>query len=401
MLISIDTTHDGPREYRAISAALLMLAGDIPEMDASAPSAAPIGTLAELQAEAGTLPFPQGFSTPVPAPTTLRSEAEVRTFFGAGTQAQNLPKEDTTLYATPPLPPAPTPMPPISGNVFRFPQAPPLPGPVVSATTYPPLAESTAASMAVSVNIPQPPAPPPPPVALATNVGVAAAGASLINPSPPATLAANTAEVDRSGLPWDGRIHQKGKSQKKDGTWKLQKGLDPAFAQQVVQELSARRVAPHAGNPAELVRSQPTPIPAVLQSYSNFPPPPPPPPSVPLPPSLANSYGGVPVPPPPSVSPNLMVPPPPPAPNVQVPAPGAVPQPPQPAVDAAAGSVPPYKRLMDWLTAVTRNNTLDPRIVMPTVQECGAPNLAALGTPSWEHLIPAVEAAFASKLNKG
>lgn len=443
MRIEINTDTDSPKEYRAISAALLMLAGDIPEFDAETPIKA-----------SDVVKITEG---PLSSVTTLHTPEEVRQFFGdvpavrVSSSIPNFPvpppppPPDTVLYATPPLPPAvpgkdadgnengtwipseahggyvhtPAPLPSMKDNVFHFPPAPPVPvnaptgvGPMNATATIgaliaplPPLANLQAEAMA---NLPANALPTPPAAnVVAPSAAIGATGVTGHHPAAPGANAPGASEVDRSGLPWDERIHQKGKSQKRDGTWKLKKGVDPTLAAQVVQELSARRVAPHAGG---LIVTTPTG--GAIQpgmsitgadmhnpAFGNFPPPPPP--SVPLPPAQPFAHhGSMPVPQPPPIPSGVALSPPQPTFTVQIPTSGTVPQPPAPAVNATPGVAPTggYKRLMDKLMAATTENRIDPRIVNPTVQKLGAPNLHALGTPEFEHLLPQVEAAFAQML---
>lgn len=47
-------------------------------------------------------------------------------------------------------------------------------------------------------------------------------------------------DYDSSGVPFDTRIHQKLKTRKKDGTWKLQKGIAETLVSNVMQELAPR-----------------------------------------------------------------------------------------------------------------------------------------------------------------
>lgn len=47
-------------------------------------------------------------------------------------------------------------------------------------------------------------------------------------------------EVDSEGIPWDSRIHTSKKTQNKDGTWKLVKGVDKNIIPHVKAELRAR-----------------------------------------------------------------------------------------------------------------------------------------------------------------
>lgn len=121
-------------------------------------------------------------------------------------------------------------------NVVPFPTAPSAP--VAPSTNSPGAVQPTVI-----------PVPPPFPSSAATATpspqvasAMAAAGvqpAASASPSGPV-------EYDTAGLPWDARIHNKGRTKKKDGTWKLQKGLDPIIAQTVVAELAARKLVPGA-----------------------------------------------------------------------------------------------------------------------------------------------------------
>lgn len=358
MQIHIDTAIDGPLQYRAIAASLLMLAGDIPlptlsDKDDEVPTG--ITVHEQLQPVDGKL---EAIGAMIASPSF------------AGTFELN----GGVVFPTPPLS--------SPSNVIPFPPAPPVP-------SVPP--NTSPISAPTAPNIPMPP--------VAPIAGVVSSAAAANTPTASTTLS-GIVEYDKSGLPWDGRIHNKKHTKKQDGTWKLIKGLDPTVAQQVIQELSARRVAPHAGGhfpavTAGVAAMGVTPQPAAPSNVSWNPPPAP---TVPLPPGLirppANS-NTVPLPPfSGSGSTNA----------VHIPiAPEGVsfpPSPPgQPTDNTAYGPVPPpptaaYKQLMDKLSDATRNKTLDPRRVMPIVQKHGAPNLMALGTPEWANLIPPIERDF-------
>jgi len=74
-------------------------------------------------------------------------------------------------------------------------------------------------------------APPPPG---ATDIPAADA------PPPPTTDTAQAAELDKEGIPWDSRIHGKAQNKnKKDGTWRLIKGVDKELVATVKAELLA------------------------------------------------------------------------------------------------------------------------------------------------------------------
>lgn len=114
----------------------------------------------------------------------------------------------------------------------------------------------------VGVSVPVPPSP--------------AAVPPVPAPIPPAPgVALTPAERDTAGVPYDARIHNKSRTKKQDGTWKLAKGIDPALVTAVMAEITGTPAAPLAPAPvppAPAVPAAPTaPIP---------PAPTPPPPSV-------------------------------------------------------------------------------------------------------------------------
>ena len=70
---------------------------------------------------------------------------------------------------------------------------------------------------------------------------------------------ANGVEVDKHGLPWDGRIHAESKGKIADGTWRKKRQIDPALVVQVEAEL--RQVMGAAPAPlAQGVAPVPTPV---------------------------------------------------------------------------------------------------------------------------------------------
>lgn len=326
-----------------------------------------------------------------------------------------------------------------SPNVVPFPTAPPAPSAVPVATTFAPNAVSAVSATPanpwlVPGAVPPIPVPPMPPQFQSHANTAAPVPAS---PVPAAFVAdvtnaasaspSNPVEYDSAGLPWDARIHNKGRTKKKDGTWKLQKGLDPIVAQTVVAELAAKRVStpatlplppsfeprtmppdpvlgasplPPTGGPL-----QPDPIAEARAAYGNRP-------TysntgiapgysdasassqVPLPPAQPYRYpidgsypSTLPLPPFPGSPSPTMVPP--------SPATASLPPAPQPGT---VGSVSPpvsgYKELIDKLTAATLNKTLNPAFVAPTVQRFGVPNMGMLGDPSYAALLPAISQEF-------
>lgn len=95
-----------------------------------------------------------------------------------------------------------------------------------------PLAVSTPAIAAGSIVAPPPPANTAP---ITTTPGVAssAAGASSAG-----------VELDKHGLPWDGRIHAESKGKIADGTWRKKRNLDPTVLATVEAELRQLMGAP-------------------------------------------------------------------------------------------------------------------------------------------------------------
>lgn len=142
----------------------------------------------------------------------------------------------------------------------------------------------------------------------------AIAGASTVAPPPPANTAPTTTtpgvassaagassagvELDKHGLPWDGRIHAESKGKIADGTWRKKRNLDPTLLATVEAELrqvmGAAPAAPLAQAPVAATvtapaGSAPTPTSAPVAAV---PPPPPAPvagaaPSMPAAPSAA------------------------------------------------------------------------------------------------------------------
>lgn len=113
----------------------------------------------------------------------------------------------------------------------------------------PPLSES-----GVTPVIPQPP--------------VAAAEAFGASSIPAAATSVPRVELDKEGLPWDGRIHASTKTKTVEGVWKKKRNLDPSFLASVVEELKATMSAP--APTASVVPPPPPPTASVV------PPPPPP-----------------------------------------------------------------------------------------------------------------------------
>ena len=325
------------RFYRAIAGSLLHIIGDLEEF---LPESVPEGTIKEhthsfgfAEANAAPPPIAPGFVPPMPPPSGNVVAGNFR-------------------QAPPPPPP---PLPPTLVEL----QAQIPPPPTVAPTMYVPAPPPPAApitSPPVNTAVPQPP-PPPAPIAAAAPVA-----ASVLTNGQPLNVSAT--EYDSAGMPWDARIHQKGKSVTKQGVWKLQKGIhekSPGLVESVVKELASR-------------------------SISVVVPPPPPPFPVSLPPTSS----AVPVPPPPPPASVAMVPPPP-------------PPPPVPTSGAPAGVGPgngtdqapsQFKQLIDRILAAK----IAPTDVQRLCAFHGAPSLMELN--KMQHLFPGVHQSL-DKIDAG
>lgn len=99
------------------------------------------------------------------------------------------------------------------------------------------------------------------------------------------TTPANAVEVDKDGLPWDGRIHTESKAKNADGRWRNKRNLDAALKAQVEAEL--RQVMGAAPAPAQPVAPVTIPTAGLVSSAATAPVPPSVPPAplaVPTPP---------------------------------------------------------------------------------------------------------------------
>lgn len=192
---------------------------------------------------------------------------------------------------------------------------------------------------------------PPPPSTSLTATGTPMPGSSR----PPQTSAqTQPPEYDSAGVPFDERIHQKKRGKKTDGSWKLQKGIDPAVVQSVISELSASGKMQALGSTstaaAPMTSSAPSPAAGVFGKS-------------PLP---ASAPVDAPPPPPPS--------------------------------DAMPTTT--FRALVAKCAAATKAGKMTPQEVQQVCQQHGAPTLMSLNTMA--HLIPDVEASFdAALLMKG
>lgn len=155
-------------------------------------------------------------------------------------------------------------------------------------------ADTTATTSAAIPTAPVPPAP---------NSAPAAAIAAPQTGSPVGGV-----DLDKTGLPWDGRIHAESKAKIADGTWRKKRGVDPALVATVETEL--RQVM---GAAPAVPFAPVAPIPAPQAATVTMPTA-----------GVASSAAAVPAPP---TAPVVPVAPPPPAPLAQAAPPvGSVPQ---------------------------------------------------------------------------
>lgn len=122
--------------------------------------------------------------------------------------------------------------------------------------------------------------PPPPPLTIAPSVPAIehtpASSFPQVNPfakpveqsvpnvshAPPRAIDPSV-ELDKRGLPWDGRIHSRTKSKTADGLWKVMRGLNPETAKSVEAELFQAMSLPPIVSEAPVAKSVPLPPVAV------------------------------------------------------------------------------------------------------------------------------------------
>jgi hypothetical protein len=285
---------------------------------------------------------------------------------------------DEPTAEAPPPPPAPS-------NVTQLFPTPPAPSDGSSATTA-----------ATAGQIPPPPPPPAPNAAVAATAVSASevppytfptsgatdstASTATAAAAPPAAATQTTSttspfsgQVDSAGLPWDVRIHQKKGGVKKDGTWKLLKGIDMNVVSAVVAELTKGKL-PSSVTAPPAPPAQTDAFPAAVGAV----PPPPVSSTVPLPPAGTGS-NTVPVPPPPAT---------PSVPEQLSDSAAPVPVPPAPAV----GSIPAtgFRELIKKISAATTAGKVDASKIQSIVQARGCPSLQQLR--DMPLIIPEVEA---------
>lgn len=146
----------------------------------------------------------------------------------------------------------------------------PVPDPMAAAafgSAPAPLAQPATVAPSIAVAAPSLTAPAAMPGTTSTATStVPAPPAPITAPAAPAPTAhaapstpASGVEVDKHGLPWDGRIHAGTKRKNADGSWTTKRGVAPALVAQVEAELRQVMGAPGA---APLAPAPTAPIPA-------------------------------------------------------------------------------------------------------------------------------------------
>jgi hypothetical protein len=277
----------------------------------------------------------------------------------------------------PPPPVVPVPPAPPASNVLPF--VPPAPSATVAAipdasTMAPPAAPMVPAAALPATSAPVPPAP--------------AATAPVV---PPAQIT-GVIERDSAGVPWDARIHQKTKGVKKDKTWKLIKGIDPALVTAVVQELSAKGLiqTPAAVGASSAPVSLPPGIPPApaqqgSQGYQAG--------QLPIPQAPGQAEAQAHIPPAPGGAQAQAVIPPAPAASVPVPPATVLGMP-----DAGNSGVVQidFRGLVAKFTNARNAGKLTPQQITEIINQAGAPSLQLLG--SMAHLVPVADALLDAAL---
>ena len=131
------------------------------------------------------------------------------------------------------------------------------PAPLALGATAAPFTAGAAPSLTAPADIPlttfAAPAPtvPAPPAPTNANAGQVVA--------PPTANHAGGVELDKAGLPWDGRIHASTKTKTKPGLWTAKRGVDPALVVTVEAELRQVMGAAPAIAPAAAPMAPPAP----------------------------------------------------------------------------------------------------------------------------------------------
>jgi hypothetical protein len=243
--------------------------------------------------------------------------------------------------------------------------------------------DANAARQAFGGN-PSLPSPGATPLASATADSAPPTGTGVASPATTATAGSGTApdtaniERDKSGIPWDERIHSRERTKNKDGSWRDKRGVDAAVRTAVLAEIAGTI------SPVE------PPAPSVPT------PPPTPPVVVPVPPSnVVSLRPGVPVPPAaagvPDAEKPVVVPQPPVNPTANGQAQSSA-----TAVSSAAAGASPSKLTFPALVSKINQGLAGSKITQDDIQlacsELGIAGVAALADPVNAHLTDAVAA---------
>lgn len=105
----------------------------------------------------------------------------------------------------------------------------------------------------------------------ATSDAPGASNPEETEPDADASDACDTSQLDSEGIKWDERIHSETKSQNKDGTWRLRRGVDKALVDRVIAE---QRAAVEDTPPPPPVEDDAPDLPPEAPAEEDTPPPP-------------------------------------------------------------------------------------------------------------------------------
>jgi len=230
-----------------------------------------------------------------------------------------------------------------------------------------------------------PPAPPVPTIAVTAAVPVpptTIAQSPVAPPAPPVTIIPIPPSLDKSGLPWDARIHSGSKAITKEGMWRTKRNVDDALLATVTAELRSLMNIPAPAPVVAMTASQAMPVLPVIPNVPTFP-------AVPKVtvalPDASSVAGNIPVPPAPPVAADTgaaassgAVPPVPAAPPVPVPPPASavVPSPATTATTASPSSgAMTFHQFVSAITSRKAAGTLTQDQINEALASMGVPKI--------------------------
>lgn len=124
-----------------------------------------------------------------------------------------------------------------------------------------PFAPAVPAVPSAAVAAPLPTVPEAPPAFSPEPTSAAPLPSTPVTATPPAPPPSGV-ELDKNGLPWDGRIHGSTRAKNQDGSWRQKRNTAPEYVAQIEQELRAAMGAPAAvpAAPTAAVAAAPAPL---------------------------------------------------------------------------------------------------------------------------------------------